>query len=199
MQSDKRKRSCEWRVPLTAEKKLIVIAYLLEVIHSGEKNFGLVLSRRLHPARLSLVRPMVLCFLLCAFSVGADFFQIPTNPTRMHLGFKWPKTSFPAPHTRHRRNLILLVACTIHTTVSSEMINASIYLTLNWRARVANLHSFYCSRECQTIHWKKKKGGHKLACEHMKQACEDAASRLVNVISDGNHRPLDGCGWSGSV
>jgi len=126
--------------------------------------------------------------------VGADFFQIPTNPTRMHLGFKWPKTSFPAPHTRHRRNLILLVACTIHTTVSSEMINASIYLTLNWRARVANLHSFYCSRECQTIHWKKKKGGHKLACEHMKQACEDAASRLVNVISDGNHRPLDGCG-----
>ena len=49
--------------------------------------------------------------------------------------------------------------------------------------------AFYCSRECQTIHWKKKKGGHKLACEHMKQACEDAASRLVNVISDGNRRP----------
>jgi len=99
MQSDKRKRYCEWRVPLTAEKKLIVIAYLLEVIHSGEKNFGLVLSRRLHPARLSLVRPMVLCFLLCAFSVGADFFQIPTNPTRMRLGFKWPNPLFP-PLTR---------------------------------------------------------------------------------------------------
>ena len=40
--------------------------------------------------------------------------------------------------------------------------------------------AFYCSAECQTIHWKRE---HKQKCKLMKQRCHDDASRLVDLLS----------------
>jgi len=40
---------------------------------------------------------------------------------------------------------------------------------------------FYCSRECQKIHW--KSGGHRSECETIKERCKNAAKTFVEFIS----------------